>query len=68
MKITIIWACKIGEPDWSEEIIFAQNGYVNAEKLMQEANEKAESFGYDRLRLSVVEPNEKPNFIAAVNV
>jgi hypothetical protein len=68
MKETIIWACKIGEPAWSEEIIFAQKGYVNAEKLMQEANEKAESFGYDRLRLSIIDPNEKPNFIAAVNV
>ena len=68
MKETLIWACKIGSQNWEEEIIFAQKGYVNAEKLMEEAKEKAASFGYDRLRLSIIDLNEKPNFAATVNI
>lgn len=63
---TVLWGCKVGEPDYMEEVLFQQKGYVNKEELMTKANQWAKDNGYDRLRLAVYDLNEKPDFIKTI--
>ena len=36
-KETLLYGCKIGQPDYMEEILFKQRGYVNQNKVMAHA-------------------------------
>lgn len=67
MKETLLWGCKIGEPDYMEEILYQCKGYVNQYELMQKGKEWASRNGYDRLRISVIDLATPPNFIKAIN-
>lgn len=65
-KETLLYGCKKGEPDYMEEILFAQQGYVNKEKLLSKGKEWANKNGYDRLRIHVVNLNEAPDFTKTI--
>ena len=67
-KETLLYGCEIGKPDYMEEILYQSKGYVNHEELMKEAKVKASQFGYDRLRISVVDLSIPPDFKKAINL
>ena len=60
---TLLYACKIGEPNYMEEILYQCKGYTNEKDLMQKGKDWAEKNGYDRLRISKINLLEKPNFL-----
>ena len=51
MKETILYGCKINDPDNMEEILFRQKGYVNKQELISHSEIWAKNNGYNRLRL-----------------
>lgn len=59
---TLLYGCKIGQPDYMEEVLHACKGYVNKEKLMEQGKQWAEANGYDRLRVHVVDLSTPPDF------
>lgn len=65
---TVLWGCKVEDPDHKEEILYTQKGYVNTEKLLKDIEPLALSKGYNRLRIAVYDLNEKPDFIKAINI
>ena len=67
MTETLLYGCKIGEPDYMEEILYQCKGYVNKEEVLKKGGEWAAKNGYDRLRISVVNLNQKPDFVRAIN-
>lgn len=66
MTETILWGCKIDEPDYMEEILYQCKGYINIEELKTKGEKWANNNGYNRLRVSIIDLSEKPNFIAAL--
>lgn len=67
MKETILWGCKVDEPDYMEEVLYSRRGYVNKKSLMEAGEEWAKQNGYDRLRIAVIDPSTPPNFGETVN-
>lgn len=63
---TILWGCKIGQPDYMEEILYQCKGYTNETELMAKGNDWAKANGYDRLRITKINLNTKPDFIKAI--
>jgi hypothetical protein len=63
MTETLLYACKIGEPNYMEEILYHCKGYTNEKDLMQKGKDWAEKNGYDRLRIIKINLLEKPNFL-----
>jgi hypothetical protein len=59
---TLLYGCKIGQPDYMEEILYQCKGYVNQEDLMTKGQSWAAANGYDRLRISVIDLSIPPNF------
>jgi hypothetical protein len=53
---TILFAVKKGEPDWNEVLI------TNNPAKIEDAKKWALANGFDRLRVSKIDMNEKPNF------
>lgn len=68
MKETLLYGCKIGEPSYMEEILYECKGWVNKDELMSKGKEFAAKYGYDRLRISVIDLSIKPDFTKAINV
>ena len=66
MKETLLYGCKIGEPDYMEEILYQCKGYVNKEEVMAKGIQWAKNNGYDRLRISVIDLSTPPNFIQTI--
>ena len=72
MRETILYGCKLGEPNYMEEILYQCKGYTNKDQLMSKAKEYASKNGYDRLR--IVEINLLNNktiteqFIKSINI
>lgn len=64
---TLLYGCKIGEPNYMEEILYECKGYTNQEELLKKGQEWAKNNGYDRLRISVIDLSIEPNFIQAIN-
>ena len=64
---TLLYGCKIGEPDYMEEILYQCKGYTNKDELMNKGQSWAKSNGYDRLRISVIDLSIPPDFIKAIN-
>ena len=64
---TLLYGCKISDPDYMEEIIYQCKGYTNKEELLSKGQEWAKNNGYDRLRISIIELDIAPNFIQAIN-
>lgn len=59
---TLLYGCKIGQPDHMEEILYEQDGYVNKDELLTKGKIWAEKNGYDRLRIHVVDLSTSPDF------
>lgn len=59
---TILWATRIGNADWQEELITSSTDIAHVAK----ARAWALANGFDRLRESTY-CGERPNFIGAVN-
>jgi len=68
MKETLLYGCKIGQPNYMEEILYQCKGWVNQDEVMAKGKEWAANNGYDRLRISVVDLAIPPNFKKAINV
>ena len=68
MTETILYGCKIGEPNYMEEILYHCKGYTNKKELMEKGEQWAEKNGYDRLRISVIDLTQKPNFTKTINL
>jgi len=64
---TLLYGCKIGEPNYMEEILYQCKGYTNQQELLSKGQQWADKNGYDRLRISVIDLNIAPNFIKAIN-
>lgn len=62
MKTTILWATKIGDEDWQEQLITEQSDKIEAAKVWALAN------GFDRLRVATIDDNARPDFAACINV
>ena len=68
MKETLLYGCKIGEPNYMEEILYQCKGYTNKEKLMVKGKEWAKANGYDRLRIAEINLMDKPDFTKTINI
>jgi len=56
----VLWAVKIGEPDWKEEVITNKHEQFENAKIWLSEN------GYDRIREAVIDLNVKPNFTKTI--
>lgn len=65
---TLIYGCKVNEPDYMEEIIFKCGGRPNIEKLKKKVEPWGKKNGYDRIRVSVVDLNEPLGFASTVKL
>lgn len=68
MKETLLYGCKIGQPNYMEEILYQCKGYVNQEDVMKKGEAWAANNGYDRLRISVIDLSIPPNFKASLSI
>lgn len=68
MTETLLYGCKIGEPNYMEEILYQCKGWVNKDEVMAKGKIWAEKNGYDRLRISIVDLSIPPNFAKTINV
>ncbi len=67
-KVTLLYGCKIDQPNYKEEILYECRGYVNPKTLMQKGQQWAIKNGYDRLRITGIDLNEKPDFTKTINL
>lgn len=58
----ILFAVKIGEPDWKEQLI------TEVESRIPEAKKWAEKAGFDRLRVAEIKDGHLPDFKKVVAV
>lgn len=69
---TLLYGCKIGEPNYMEEILYHCKGYTNKDELINKAKEYANKNGYDRLRVTEINlSNQKTiteQFIKSINI
>ena len=59
---TLLYGCKIGSPDYMEEVLYQCKGYVNKTELIEHGKNWAQKNGFDRLRVHVVDLSVKPDF------
>ena len=67
-KETLLYGCKIKEPDYMEEILYQCKGYTNKEELLKKGESWAIKNGYNRLRISIVDLSIKPDFKKTINL
>lgn len=71
MRETLLYGCKIGEPNYMEEILYQCKGYTNKDELMSKGKAWAKDNGYDRLRIAEINlANQKTiteQFIKSIN-
>jgi hypothetical protein len=60
MKTRILWATKIGAPDWQEQLITENPDKIDA------ASEWALANGFDRLRVAEIDLSQAPDFAGAI--
>lgn len=63
-KQYVYWATKKGDPDWMEDLIIESNEKLNMEELKTILDKK----GYDRVRESIVDLREEPDFINTIKI
>lgn len=59
---TLLYACKINEPDYMEEILYKCRGYTNLQELKDKGEKWAKDNGYNRVRISIVDLSTPPDF------
>jgi len=57
-----LWATRIGDEDWQEELITEHEDQIEA------ASEWAKANGFDRLRVADIDLSEPPDFTGALNI
>lgn len=67
-KETLLYGCKINEPNYMEEILYQCKGYVNHTELMEKGEQWAKDNGYNRLRIAVIDLSIPPNFAKTVTI
>ena len=65
---TLLYACKIGQPNYMEEVLYSCKGYTNLEELKIKGEQYAATNGYNRVRITVVDLSIPPDFKAAVQL
>jgi hypothetical protein len=60
---TLLYGCKIKQPDYMEEVLYQCKGYTNLNELLEKGKVWAANNGYNRLRTSIIDLNTKPNFL-----
>jgi hypothetical protein len=60
MKVKILYATKIGEPEYAEQLI------TEVESRIPDATRWATANGFDRIRVAEVDLEAKPDFAATV--
>lgn len=65
---TLLYGCKIGQPDYMEEILYRCKGYINETEIMKKGKQWAELNNYDRLRISKIDLTTPPNFANILNI
>lgn len=65
---TLLYGCKIGEPNYMEEILYQCKGYTNNDELLTKGKQWADKNGYDRLRISIVDLSTPPDFKKTVRI
>ena len=68
MISTLLYACKIGDPDYMQDIIYECRGYVNKTELLKKGEEWAQLNGYDRLRIATIDLSIPPDFKKTVSI
>jgi len=68
MKVTLLYGCKVDESDYMEEILYECKGYVNKDKLLVHGQKWAKENNYNRLRVTVNDLSEQPNFTQSINI
>ena len=68
MTETLLYGCKINAPKYMEEILYQCKGFTNKKELMKKGKDWAKVNGYDRLRISVIDLTQKPNFTKTINL
>lgn len=68
MTETLLYGCKINAPKYMEEILYQCKGYTNEKELIEKGKQWAEKNGYDRLRISVIDLTQKPDFTKTINL
>ena len=63
---TLLYGCKIDQPDYMEEILYQCKGYTNKKELMQKGKDWAEANGYNRLRIREINLSQKTDFVDAI--
>jgi hypothetical protein len=61
-KETILWAVKVGDEDWQEQIITTDENQIEA------AKEWASNNGFDRFRVAKIDLGVKPDFVSTLNM
>ena len=56
----VLWAVKIGEPDWREEVITARADQFKSAKAWAIKN------GFDRFRVAKIDMGVKPDFVSTI--
>lgn len=64
MKLYLYWAIKKGHPLWAEELVLESEEKVNIVELKKLLDKK----GYDRVRESILDLRQKPDFRKAVKI
>jgi hypothetical protein len=65
---TLLYGCKIDQPDHMEEILYQCKGYTNKEELMQKGKQWAETNAYNRVRIREINLSQKTDFTQAINL
>lgn len=61
-KAKVLFAVKVGEPDWAEQLITEQ------ENRIEEARKWAGENGFDRFRIAEIDLSTPPDWAKTVNV
>lgn len=54
--ITLLWAVKVGDPDYAETAL------TDKKERIEDAKEWGERNGYDRFRIATINMNQQPKF------
>lgn len=65
--VTLVWVTKKGEPDYMEDLVYESQGYTDLQELEEKGLQYCKENGCDRMRISVIDLNQKPDFTKTFN-
>jgi len=66
-KETVVWATKVGEESWQEEVVYG-GGKLLTEGQLSDCKEWCKANGFDRIRVKTLDLSVAPNFAQSVNI